>query len=88
MNITLIQSADNLDPNSTAENPEQSLKNYVNEVTAAIRAEWSEAEVDHRDEDGTYAWTLTGYEKSDRDQVEFRIQAITEEIFEAGNFWA
>lgn len=85
MKITINQTAESLDPNETTENPEQSLANYIAELTAAILRDYPEAQIEHNDTDHTYAIRVS----DDPDgSIGDDIQEISERVYETGNFWA
>jgi uncharacterized coiled-coil DUF342 family protein len=85
MKITINQTAEALDPNSTTENPEQSLVNYIAELTKEIQKAYPEAEVEHNEIDDTYSFRVS----DDPDgSIAEEIQEISESVYETGNFWA
>lgn len=87
--ITIRTTADSLDPNQTNPNPEQSLRNYRAEIDAAITNEFPGAEIIHIDEDNNRPIEIRGlYDNDHADYVERTIQAIGEDIYAQGNFWA
>jgi hypothetical protein len=85
MKIIINQTAAALDPSATTENPEQSLANYVAELTREILKEYPESDVEHNEIDDTYAFTVS----DDPDgSIAAEIQEISEAVYETGNFWA
>ena len=85
MTVKIYQNADNLDPAGTA-NPE-SLKGYITEVTAAIKAEFPDADVIHYDQDNTYCIEVIDGDDDNDDSTERRINDIASEVYATGNFW-
>jgi hypothetical protein len=87
--VTIRTTADSLDPNQTAANPEQSLINYRAEIDAAITNDFPGAEITHINEEDGKGITIRGLCDNDyADYVERTIQNITEDIYAQGSFWA
>lgn len=87
--VTIRTTADSLDPNATASNPEQSLANYRAEIDAAIQNKFPGAEIIHIDADDLRGITIRGvYDNDHADYVERTVQNICEDIYAQGNFWA
>ena len=85
MKIVINQTAAALDPSATTENPEQSLANYVAELTREIKKAYPEAEIEHNEIDDTYSFRVS----DDPDgSIAEEIQEISEAVYETGNFWA
>lgn len=88
MKITLFQTAAALDPNQTTANPDASLANYVSAVTAAIHKEFPEAEVEHINQDNTYAHRVSGVDDgAEYEQIGEAVQRIAEDVYATGLFW-
>lgn len=82
--ITINQTAEGLDPNATTENPEQSLIGFVKELSAEILKEFPDAEIVFNEIDDTKSITIS----DDPDgSCSERVQAMAEDVYEAGNFW-
>lgn len=85
MKITINYTADALDPNNTAEDAEQSLRNYIAELTAEIQKEFPGADIEHAEIDDTYQFRVS----DDPDgSIADEVQSISERVYETGNFWA
>lgn len=88
MKITINQTADDLDPNATTEDPAGSLRNYITTLTAALGKEFPAAEIEHREISDTYAFRVSNDDGGDdRGSISDTVQRIAEEIYETGNFW-
>ena len=87
MKITLIQCAADLDPENTTSDTDASLDAYIAEVSSELRKEFTDCEIEHSDDSGTYSFRLTEYDGDDYYEVEDTIQRITETVYETGNFW-
>lgn len=85
--ITIIQNAANLDPNETAGDADASLEAYVLEVTAALRNEFPDCEVDHVDGDDTYSFRLSTDDDDNYNYDCDTIQRTLETVYETGKFW-
>lgn len=85
---------DGADARSLAQTDEQATRTaYSQAVTAAIRAEYPDAEIDVEvvDSDSDLSTYATVVDVDDDDyyaSVMSRVQEITEDVFSTGNFWA
>jgi type IV secretory pathway TrbF-like protein len=84
MKITINQTAAALDPHSTTTDPDQSLVNYILELTAAIRQKYPDAVIEHHDIDDTYAIRVTDDPAGD---IAAELQGLSEQVYATGNFW-
>lgn len=90
MRITINQTVNGLDPNSTSENGAESLKNYIAEVTAEIHKQYPNAWVIHKEVDETYAFRVDTDQDDHLSHMGYgqSVQEIIERVYECGNFWA
>jgi len=82
--ITINQTAEGLDPNATTENPEQSLCEYIKELSKEILKDYPEAEITHNEIEDTKSITISD---DPNGLISERVQEISEDVYEAGNFW-
>jgi hypothetical protein len=87
MKITAYITEGDLDPNMTAADSAQSLTNYKEALSEAIKARFPDSDIAFQDvSSDSGEFRVTGADNDS--EIIDELQRIASKIYEAGNFWA
>lgn len=88
MKITFYQTAADLDPGETSDNPEKSLENFVELLSAAIREKYPDAVFEHQKQSNYCEFSLEGVSDGhEYAKIWNFASGKSAEIYEKGDFW-
>lgn len=86
MRIEIYMTAADLDPNATTEDPDASLSAYLEQLEHDLKNEYPGCSISHTAQSSDRQFRLYDVDDANGD-IGFRIQKISETVYEVGDFW-